>query len=126
MPAQHGKLVSYYCVSTDNRAGQGSFAARFCANADDGGDRATENGTPSATKRAAAAPGCATIELNGRCRDTRGYTMKRYHQPTPMRGAELRDAVSRVGSGIRAPKLLNLNANIALAGVNGSGKSNSA
>ena len=39
--------------------------------------------------------------------------------PPPMRGAELRDAVSRVGSGIRAPKLLNLNANTALAGVNG-------
>ena len=31
----------------------------------------------------------------------------------------MRDAVSRVGSGIRAPKLLNLNANTALAGVNG-------
>ena len=52
--------------------------------------------------------------------------MKRYHQPTPMRGAELRDAVRRVGSGTRAPKLLNLNANLALAAVNGSGKSNSA
>ena len=43
-----------------------------------------------------------------------------------MRGAESRDAVSRVGSGTRAPKLLNLNANLALAAVNGSGKSNSA
>lgn len=59
----------------------------------------------------------------------RGYTIKRYHRATPhaggpMRGAESRDALSRVGSGIRAPKLLNLKANLALAGVNGSGKSN--
>jgi hypothetical protein len=54
------------------------------------------------------------------------YTVDRYHPPTPMRGAESTDAVSRVVSGIRAPKLLNLNANLALAGVNGSGKSNSA
>ena len=52
--------------------------------------------------------------------------MKRYHQPTPMRGVESRDAVSRVGSGTRASKLLNLNENLALAAVNGSGKSNSA
>ena len=59
----------------------------------------------------------------------RGYTIKGTIGPPPcgggpMRGAESRDAVSRVGSGIRAPKLLNLNANLALAGVNGSGKSN--